>query len=86
MGARPSYAWRSVLYGRELLQKGLRRSIEDGKETKVWLDKWLFQEVPKVPFRKPIIFDLDLMVSDLINPQTMSWDRGKLEENFPTRY
>ncbi|KAG2247589.1 hypothetical protein Bca52824_087217 [Brassica carinata] len=32
--------------------------------------------------RKPILFNLDQRVCDLLNPQTRTWDRGKLEENF----
>lgn len=87
MGSRPSYAWRSIMYGRQLLEKGLRRTIGSGKETYVWLDKWLFRDTPLAPLRKQILFDVDLKVSDIINPQSKSWDRGKWEENFfPTRH
>lgn len=82
IGARPSYAWRSILFGRELLVKGLRRNVGSGESINVWLEKWLFVAVPVAPMRKQIIFDLDLRVCDLICPQTKTWDRGKLEEVF----
>lgn len=82
LGPRPSYAWRSILFGRELFEKGLRRSIGSGNNMNVWRDKWLFDTAPKAPMRKPVLFDLDLHVSDLINPQTLTWDRGRLEHNF----
>lgn len=82
LGARPSYAWRSIIFGRQLLEKGLRRTIGSGDETSVWMDKWLFGEVPMAPLRKLVLFEVDLKVCDLINPQTKAWDRGKLEENF----
>lgn len=36
----------------------------------------------KVPLRKPISVDLELRVFDLICPQTKTWDRERLEENF----
>ncbi|XP_013594530.1 PREDICTED: uncharacterized protein LOC106302609 [Brassica oleracea var. oleracea] len=49
LGARPSYAWRSIIFGRQLLEKGLRRTIGSGDETSVWMDKWLFGEVPMAP-------------------------------------
>ena len=70
------------MVGRQLLEKGLQRTIGSGEDTSVWLDKLLFSESPIAPLRKPILFDVDLKVSDLINPQTKSWDRGKLEESF----
>ena len=82
LGPRPSYPWRSILFGRELLEKGLRRGVGSGEGLNVWRDKWLFDVCPKAPMRKPVVFYLDLRVCDLINPQTKIWDRGKLEENF----
>lgn len=82
MGSRPSYAWRSILFGRELLVKGLRRNVGAGDSINVWMDKWLFSNEPIAPMRKQIFFDLELRVCDLIDPQTRTWDRGKLEEVF----
>ncbi|XP_013690321.2 uncharacterized protein LOC106394286 [Brassica napus] len=82
LGSRPSYAWRNILFGRELLVKGLRRNIGSGESINVWMDKWLFVTEPKAPMRKQILFNLDLKVCDLINPQTRGCDRGKLEEVF----
>lgn len=34
-GTRPSYAWRSILFGRALLSEGLKRVIGNGKSTSV---------------------------------------------------
>ncbi|CAN6803503.1 unnamed protein product [Brassica oleracea] len=82
LGSRPSYAWRSILFGRILLEKGLRRDVGSGEDINVWMDKWLFDEVPKAPLRKPVLFNLDLRVCDLICPQTKTWDMEKLQENF----
>ncbi|KAG2248428.1 hypothetical protein Bca52824_088056 [Brassica carinata] len=82
LGSRPTYAWRSILFGWILLEKGLRRDVGSGEDINVWMDKWLFDEVPKAPLRKPVLFNLDLRVCDLICPQTKTWDMEKLQENF----
>lgn len=39
LGDRSSHTWCSILFGRELLQKGSNRCIGNGKNTKVWSDK-----------------------------------------------
>lgn len=38
IGLRPSYAWKSILHGRDLLKRGLIKSIGNGKETWVWTE------------------------------------------------
>ncbi|KAL9293087.1 putative ribonuclease H domain, reverse transcriptase zinc-binding domain-containing protein [Arabidopsis thaliana] len=81
IGSRPSYAWRSIIHGRDLLAKGLMKNIGDGLSTNVWLEKWIFDKVPRRPFNKQSLFDLDLMVSNLITPQG-SWNHGLLSELF----
>ncbi|XP_018463849.2 uncharacterized protein LOC108835040 [Raphanus sativus] len=82
LGSRPSYAWRSILFGRELLVKGIRHNVGTGETIKVWTEKWLFDTEPVAPMRKQTRFDVNLRVCDLIDPQTRTWDRGKLEEVF----
>lgn len=42
-GNNPSYAWRSLLWGRDLLIKGLRWRIGSGKSVKVFHDAWLLR-------------------------------------------
>lgn len=49
VGARPSYAWRSMLHGRDLLKKGLLKAVGNGEDTRVWLDNWLLAPVPRPP-------------------------------------
>ena len=84
LGAKPSYAWRSILYGRDLLSKGLKRMVGNGRSMKVWTDPWLEDEEGncRPPIRRQRLFDVNLMVSDLINPQTRRWDTIKINELF----
>ncbi|XP_018488079.1 uncharacterized protein LOC108858692 [Raphanus sativus] len=81
-GYRPSYAWRSILFGRELLLKGLIRSIGDGKETLVWGDKWILDEVPRRPVNKQLLYDVKLRVDELIGNDG-KWRIETLTELFP---
>lgn len=40
-GSNSSFGWQSLIHGRELLLKGLRWRIGDGKSVKVFHDPWL---------------------------------------------
>lgn len=81
-GFRPSYAWISIVFGRELLQKGLIKSIRNGQSSLVWLDKWIMDEDPRRPVSKQILFDLNLRVQDLLD-QNNRWRMEMLVELFP---
>ncbi|CAA7050320.1 unnamed protein product, partial [Microthlaspi erraticum] len=37
----PSFRWRSIMAAKDLLQKGLRRTIGTGETTLVWRDQWI---------------------------------------------
>ena len=36
-----SWCWRSILSAKDLLQKGIRKRVGDGKTIDIWKDKWL---------------------------------------------
>lgn len=84
MGTRPSYAWRSLLHGRELLKKGLRHRVGNGKSTKVWLDKWIDdpEEGLRPPWIKKYSFDVNLTADKLIDSVSGRWEKCRLEEIF----
>ncbi|CAN1164931.1 Uncharacterized mitochondrial protein AtMg00310 [Linum perenne] len=50
-GSNPSWGWRSVLYGRELLTKGIRWQIGSGNSINPFLDPW----VPNTRLFLPIL-------------------------------
>lgn len=81
-GYRPSYAWRSILFGRELLMQGLVKSIGKGSTTLVWQDKWIFDECPRRAVNKQIFMNFNLKVSELFD-SSGKWNMELLSELFP---
>lgn len=86
LGERPSYGWRSLLAGRDLLVKGLRKKVGDGNSISVWCDKWFEDEEDgndmRAPWIKNISFDVNLRARDLIDFQNRRWNMQALEEIF----
>lgn len=83
IGARPSYAWRSILLSRELLDQGLIKSIGNGSSTHIWINKWILDDLPRRSIIKERQLDLNLKVSSLITDQG-TWDQGRLLKLFPS--
>lgn len=81
-GPRPSYAWRSIQFGKELLSMGLRKHVGNGKTISVWVDRWIEGDVRRAPLMKNILVDLELKVSDLVDIQNRWWNLDKLHELF----
>lgn len=80
LGSSPSFLWRSFLWGRELLQDGLRRQIGNGLDTSVYMDPWVpgldgFRVQPSGNV------DLTLKVADL-RTALGGWDEEKLQSLF----
>jgi ribonuclease HI len=82
IGYQPSYAWRSILSAREVLEKGTIRSIGNGRTTKIWKDTWL-PDFTKIRSRNA---DCDLsedaMVAELIDDETSQWNRTLIFNSF----
>ena len=83
LGTRPSYAWRSILHGREAMNLGLVKRIGDGKDSNVWSTNWLVDTSARPPmYRQDSLVDLMLKVCDLFIPNKELWDREKVRETF----
>ncbi|XP_058195012.1 uncharacterized protein LOC131311532 [Rhododendron vialii] len=77
-GKKASWAWTSMLKGREVLCKGLRWQVSGGREINFWEDKWVpsIQNF-KVNTPKPHGCQIQ-KVSEVIRPGMQGWDVNKL--------
>ncbi|KAG7572675.1 Reverse transcriptase zinc-binding domain [Arabidopsis suecica] len=82
LSARPSFGWRSILSGRDLLSKGLLKKVGNGASLFVWIDPWIDDVGYRAPMRKNLFFDVALRVSSLLNPRTGFWDKDFLNDLF----
>jgi len=81
LGSSPSRIWRSILDGREVLERGLIRRIRTGESTHIWQMNWIPRENSLRPFRRDLT-DPPQMVSELIDHTMASWDVQKLHAVF----
>ena len=82
LSSRPSFAWRSILHGRDLLTKGLHKLVGNVLSLHVWTDPWIRDHHMRRPLIKNPIIDIDLRVSDLIDYERRDWIKEKLDDLF----
>lgn len=84
VGSKPSFAWKSIIFGRDLLQKGLSWKIGDRRNTYVWLEKWVHDPIlgMRAPWVKNNTFDVNLGANALIDASTRRWNLELLREVF----
>uniref|UniRef100_A0A2N9HN71 Reverse transcriptase domain-containing protein n=1 Tax=Fagus sylvatica TaxID=28930 RepID=A0A2N9HN71_FAGSY len=77
LGSNPSFIWRSILAARDLLLKGIRWSLGNGKEVNIWKDDWGVSDLHKRPHAREVQW-----VAELIDPNRGAWDVSVLQEVF----
>ena len=76
-----SYVWKSILYGRDVIEKGVRWRIGDGCMVKIWQHHWLPIKHPtriSSPLKSMESATMDL----LINANTRSWNSSIIDGLF----
>ncbi|CAN6587433.1 unnamed protein product [Malus baccata var. baccata] len=74
-GGRASWAWSSLLVGRELILNGAHWQIMGGEEVRLWVDRWL----PALPSGHPspvgeVAVTRNTRVSSIICSSSRTWD------------
>ena len=80
IGSNPSFVWRSLLAARDIIFRGSKWQVGNGRTIGVYTHKWLTHK--PIPLTEAA---LDMRVCELIDEDTRQWDRGKLEAMFSQR-
>jgi hypothetical protein len=76
-----SYTWRRIIRGIELLNKGIIWRVGDGHNLNIWTDPWLSRDGTRKPIT-PRNASLLCDVSDLVNPNSRTWDDVLVKDTF----
>ena len=80
-----SYAWKSILKGRDVLLSGARWRIGNGVTVSIWKDAWLPSlEHPKIQSPAVDLFSKAL-VNSLFSPSHNTWNMDLLHQFFSNR-
>ncbi|XP_042515190.1 uncharacterized protein LOC122089498 [Macadamia integrifolia] len=82
LGTNPSWAWRSIVVGREVLRSGLIWRIGTGENIHIWKDNWL-PSLPGYKLHHPPLEDCPFThVSEFIDPQSRWWNRTLIDRDI----
>lgn len=82
LGSSPSYAWRSIYNSLEVIRRGTRWRVGNGKLIHIWEDKWLPIPTTHKVCSPQLDFDDFPMVSSLIDDDTKRWKVGLIRATF----
>ena len=77
-----SFAWKSILKGRDTIQKGMKWRVGNGRSIKVFKDQWLPCEGSGRVLSPPLEHDLDLKVADLMDHELHCWNSDLVANIF----
>ncbi|KAH9684606.1 putative reverse transcriptase/RNA-dependent DNA polymerase [Citrus sinensis] len=80
LGSKPSFIWRSVLWGRQVIQKGSRWRIGNGENVKVYKSNWIPRPSTFRPISAPTMAP-DTTVAELIDSE-QHWKEKLICDHF----
>ena len=78
MGLCLSYLWHSLMWGKDILEKGLRWQVGDGMSICVFKDPWLVRPLTFRHITRPTNQYEDTRVAKLLDPATGVWNEEAL--------
>ncbi|KAG2297824.1 hypothetical protein Bca52824_034296 [Brassica carinata] len=90
LGSRPSYAWRSMMAAQNLIRKGAKVVIGNGRNTNVWGERWLGSKPALSPNSTKVLQPLyrqivspSMTVADLMSVPGSEWNTELIQNIFP---
>ncbi|KAL6961204.1 hypothetical protein U1Q18_052490 [Sarracenia purpurea var. burkii] len=80
LGYQPYFVWRSLLLGREILERGMIWRVAKGDNIKIYSDRWIPRQKSLKIFSPPIL-GREKLVKELLQDD-LQWDERKIRENF----
>ena len=77
-----SFTWKSILKGREIIQKGRVWRVGNGSSIRIFHDNWLLVPSCKKVLSTPNLLDSNAMVSGLIDRERHYWSQETIDANF----
>ena len=82
LGSNPSFAWRSIMAGQNIVKKGMRRQVDNGKSIQIWMDKWTLNPSTYKIVSPPAGLPLEARVCELIEPTLGMWKADLIQSIF----
>ena len=79
-----SYAWKSILRGRDIIQRGALWRVGNGDKINIWQQRWLPRKHPTQLPTCPIESFENHTVATLIDPSTRRWNEELVDGLFVT--
>ena len=79
---RGSFAWRSILKGREIIRQGLKWRIRNGSKVRIYSDAWLPGSRQGKILSPVIDGQADARVYSLINHHSLCWKEDEIDRCF----
>lgn len=77
-----SYAWQSIVKAKNLVKSGLLWRIGDGKQKKIFEDRWLPRKEPAKVISPLNTISVEWTVSRLLNPDGAGWNIQMVDSIF----
>jgi hypothetical protein len=81
-GYHPSYAWRSILSARDIVQKGAAWVIGNGRRVRIWKDKWVSPQFNSALCNPVRVLHEDATVNELFVADSRVSNKTLIGQNF----